>query len=71
MMINTKIRIRLRGYDHKLLDKSALDIVDTAKKTGAKICGAETERSPARASSAIAAARATVAEPQREGAAPG
>ncbi|BCS98470.1 30S ribosomal protein S10 [Desulfoluna limicola] len=39
MMINTKIRIRLRAYDHKLLDKSALDIVDTAKKTGAKICG--------------------------------
>ncbi|WP_236893186.1 30S ribosomal protein S10 [Desulfoluna limicola] len=38
-MINTKIRIRLRAYDHKLLDKSALDIVDTAKKTGAKICG--------------------------------
>ncbi|VFQ43458.1 ribosomal protein s10 [Desulfoluna butyratoxydans] len=39
MMINTKIRIRLRAYDHRLLDKSALDIVDTAKKTGAKICG--------------------------------
>ena len=38
-MINTKIRIRLRAYDHKLLDKSAIDIVDTAKKTGAKICG--------------------------------
>ncbi|WP_092214491.1 30S ribosomal protein S10 [Desulfoluna spongiiphila] len=38
-MINTKIRIRLRAYDHRLLDKSALDIVDTAKKTGAKICG--------------------------------
>ena len=39
MMINTKILIRLRAYDHKLLDKSALDIVDTAKKIGAKICG--------------------------------
>lgn len=39
MMINTKIRIRLRAYDHRLLDKSTLDIVDTAKKTGAKICG--------------------------------
>ncbi len=39
MMMNTKIRIRLRAYDHKLLDQSALDIVDTAKKTGAKVVG--------------------------------
>lgn len=39
MMINTKIRIRLRGYDHKLLDRSSQDIVDTAKKTGAMIVG--------------------------------
>ncbi|PIE70319.1 MAG: 30S ribosomal protein S10 [Deltaproteobacteria bacterium] len=38
-MMNTKIRIRLRAYDHKLLDQSALDIVDTAKKTGAKVVG--------------------------------
>lgn len=38
-MMNTKIRIRLRAYDHKLLDQSALDIVDTARKTGAKIVG--------------------------------
>ncbi|TWI71622.1 SSU ribosomal protein S10P [Desulfobotulus alkaliphilus] len=38
-MMNAKIRIRLRAYDHKLLDQSALDIVDTAKKTGAKIVG--------------------------------
>ena len=38
-MINTKIRIRLRGYDHKLLDRSTLDIVDTAKKTGARVIG--------------------------------
>lgn len=39
MMMNAKIRIRLRAYDHKLLDQSALDIVDTAKKTGAKVVG--------------------------------
>jgi len=39
MMMNTKIRIWLRGYDHKLIDQSALDIVDTAKKTGAKVVG--------------------------------
>lgn len=38
-MMKAKIRIRLRAYDHKLLDQSALDIVDTAKKTGAKIVG--------------------------------
>jgi small subunit ribosomal protein S10 len=39
MMMNTKIRIRLRAYDHKLLDQSATDIVDTAQKTGAKVVG--------------------------------
>ena len=39
MMMNTKIRIWLRGYDHKLIDQSALDIVDTAQKTGAKVVG--------------------------------
>ncbi len=38
-MIKTKIRIRLKAYDHKLLDQSSLDIVDTARKTGAKVVG--------------------------------
>ncbi|MCD4743922.1 MAG: 30S ribosomal protein S10 [Desulfobacteraceae bacterium] len=38
-MIKTKIRIRLKAYDHKLLDQSALDIVDTARKTGARVIG--------------------------------
>lgn len=38
-MIKTKIRIRLRAYDHKLLDRSSIDIVDTARKTGAKVVG--------------------------------
>ncbi|MFH1156820.1 MAG: 30S ribosomal protein S10 [Pseudomonadota bacterium] len=38
-MIKTKIRIRLRAYDHKLLDQSSMDIVDTARKTGAKVVG--------------------------------
>jgi small subunit ribosomal protein S10 len=37
--METKIRIRLRAYDHKLLDQSALDIVDTARKTGAQVGG--------------------------------
>ncbi len=34
-----KIRIRLKGYDHRLLDQSALEIMDTAKRTGAKVSG--------------------------------
>jgi len=38
-MANQKIRIRLKSYDHRLLDQSAQKIVDTAKKTGAKISG--------------------------------
>ncbi len=36
-MLKTKIRIRLKAYDHKLLDQSSVDIVDTARKTGARI----------------------------------
>jgi small subunit ribosomal protein S10 len=39
MIANTKIRIRLKAYDHKLLDQSVSDIVDTANKTGAKVVG--------------------------------
>ncbi len=38
-MTNPKIRIRLKGYDHRLLDQSAIDIFDTARRTGAKISG--------------------------------
>ncbi len=34
-----KIRIRLKAYDHKALDLSAVKIVDTAKKTGAEVSG--------------------------------
>jgi small subunit ribosomal protein S10 len=36
---NQKIRIRLKAYDYKLLDQSTLEIVDTAKRTGAKVAG--------------------------------
>ena len=39
MMNNQKIRIKLRAYDHKLLDQSAQEIVDTAKRTGARVVG--------------------------------
>jgi small subunit ribosomal protein S10 len=39
-MANThKIRIRLRAYDHKLLDRSAREIVETARRTGVEIRG--------------------------------
>ncbi|MEE8179852.1 MAG: 30S ribosomal protein S10 [bacterium] len=34
-----KIRIKLKSFDHKLLDKSTLEIVDTVKRTGARIAG--------------------------------
>ena len=34
-----KVRIRLKAYDHVVLDQSAEKIVDTAKKTGAKVSG--------------------------------
>ena len=38
-LANQKIRIRLKAYDHKLLDQSAMEIVDTVRETGAKIAG--------------------------------
>jgi len=40
MVVNSqKIRIRLKAYDHRLLDQSTKEIVDTAKRTGARIAG--------------------------------
>ncbi len=39
MAAATKIRIRLKAYDHRLLDQSASEIVETAKRTGARIAG--------------------------------
>ncbi len=39
MAIGQKIRIRLKGYDYKLLDQSAAEIVETAKRTGARVSG--------------------------------
>ncbi len=38
-MQTTKIRIRLKAYDHRLLDQSTSEIVDTAKRTGARVAG--------------------------------
>jgi len=37
--VNQKIRIKLKGYDHRLLDQSVKEIVDTAHRTGARIAG--------------------------------
>jgi small subunit ribosomal protein S10 len=37
--MNPIIRIRLKAYDHRLLDQSSSDIVDTAKRTGARVVG--------------------------------
>ena len=34
-----KIRIKLKSFDHKLLDRSASEIVETAKRTGARVAG--------------------------------
>ena len=39
MAANEKIRIRLKAYDHMLIDQSAEKIVETAKRTGAKVSG--------------------------------
>ena len=38
-MLNEKIRIKLKAYDHRVLDQSTQEIVDTAKRTGARIAG--------------------------------
>jgi small subunit ribosomal protein S10 len=38
-MPRQKIRIRLKAYDHKVLDQSAVQIVETAERTGAQVAG--------------------------------
>ncbi len=38
-MAQQKVRIRLKAYDHRLLDSSAARIVETAKRTGAQVSG--------------------------------
>jgi ribosomal protein S10 len=39
MAKNQNIRIRLKAFDHKLIDQSAMEIVETAKRTGAQVKG--------------------------------
>jgi small subunit ribosomal protein S10 len=38
-MANQKIRIKLKAYEHNIIDQSALRIVETAKRTGARVSG--------------------------------
>ncbi|PWB80404.1 MAG: 30S ribosomal protein S10 [Candidatus Methylomirabilota bacterium] len=38
-MDNQRIRIRLKAYDHRILDQSAKEIVNTAQRTGARVSG--------------------------------
>ena len=38
-MLNDKIRIRLKAYDYRVLDQSTQEIVETAKRTGAREAG--------------------------------
>ncbi|WP_456318968.1 30S ribosomal protein S10, partial [Acidithiobacillus caldus] len=39
VMAGSKIRIRLKSYDYRMLDISAAEIVETARRTGARVCG--------------------------------
>lgn len=39
MAVNEKMRIRLKSYDHNQVDVAAMKIVETAKRTGAKVSG--------------------------------
>ncbi|MBN4079439.1 30S ribosomal protein S10 [Beggiatoa alba] len=39
MAAGQRIRIRLKAFDHRLIDQSALEIVETAKRTGAQVRG--------------------------------
>ncbi len=38
-MANQRIRIRLKAFDHRLIDQSAFEIVETARRTGAQVRG--------------------------------
>jgi len=38
-MLGERIRIRMQSYDHRVLDQSALEIVETSKRSGARVKG--------------------------------
>ena len=72
-MKNQKIRIRLKAFDYKLIDQSAAEIVDTAKRTGAVVRGPvplPTRVSVATTSCGFAARQQDVARPVRNSYAP-
>ena len=50
-MANQKIRIKLKSYEHKLIDQSAERIVETAKRTGARVSAPS--RSPRKGRSSL------------------
>ena len=39
MKVDQRIRIRLKGFDYRVLDQSVMEIVDTVRRSGAKIAG--------------------------------
>ena len=71
-MQNQKIRIRLKAFDYKLIDQSALEIVETAKRTGAVVKGPVPLPTQDRAlrRPALAARQQDVARPVRDPHAP-
>ena len=62
------IKIRMEAYDHEVVDKSAADIVDTAKRTGARVAGPDPAADAHRAlhRPALAAHRQEVARAVRD-----
>ena len=47
-MMNEKIRIRLKAFDYRILDTSTHEIVDTARRTGARVVGPKIGRASCR-----------------------
>lgn len=47
-MQNQRIRIRLKAFDHRLIDQSTAEIVETAKRTGAQVRSARSRCRPAK-----------------------
>ena len=67
-----RIRIRLKAFDHRMLDQSAVEIVETAKRTGARVAGGTAGpwlTRPLRGASGCGAHRARAAAPRAGGSA--
>ena len=61
-----KIRIRLKAFDYRLIDQSALEIVETAKRTGAVVKGPGAAARRARSSASTSCARRTSNKTSRD-----